>query len=94
MALNALVSLVYGTVVESWALAVFGSKFFLAGVLAYSGFTGQDFRELLEDWSEYFVAALVVAGLGFSLANISAPSGGVLSELVALGYFLFLFWNY
>lgn len=94
MVLNAFISVVYSTVVESWALAVLTAKFFILGTFAYAYYKDRDILETVLDFSEYFVAALVVTGFLVSMTGFSAPSGGIFSELVALLYFFVLFWNY
>ena len=94
MVLNALISVVYSTVVESWALAVFSAKFFILGTIAYAYYKDRDILETVLDLSEYFVTLLVIVGFLISRTDISAPSGGIFSSLVALIYFLVLFWNY
>lgn len=94
MVLNSVISVGYSTVVESWALAVFSTKFFLAGAIGYAYLYDLDVKETVLDLSEYFVTAVALGGFGFMLAEVSAPSGGLFSELVAIVYFFVLFWNY
>lgn len=94
MVLNAFISVVYGTVVESWALAVLTAKLFVPAVIGYAWYRDLDITEFVLDTSEYFVAALIIAGFLLSRSSVAAPSAGVFSQIVALVYFFFLFWNY
>lgn len=94
MVLNALISVVYGTVVESWSLAVLTAKVFVPVAVGYAWYRDLDITEFLLDISESFVASLIILGFVLSSIGFAAPSAGLFSQIVALAYFFYLFWNY
>ena len=94
MVLNALISVIYSTVVEAWSLAILTTPVFVLAVSAYSYYTDKKLLEFVEYASEYFIVGLITAGFLFSGFGVSVPSGGLISQLVALTYLFFVFWRY
>lgn len=83
----------------AWTAASIFVKYFLAGLAAknlYQGtLTKETFLEDVEDSSEAAVAVLIAAGVVFSVSGLSpSPLLKLFSQLVALGYFAYLFWMY
>lgn len=94
MVLNALISVVYSTVVEAWSLAVLTTPVFLLAALSYSYYRDLEVLDFVEDVSEYFISVLVVSGFLLSSLSFSTPSGNLVGQLIALVYLFFVFWRY
>ena len=94
MVLNALISVVYSTVVEAWSLAVLTTPVFLLAALFYSYYKDLEVVDFVEDVSEYFISGLVVSGFLLSSLGFSTPSGNLVGQLIALVYLFFVFWRY
>jgi hypothetical protein len=99
MLIQALTGLVHDVTAGGWTAAAVFVKYYFCGVAVFlymgDGLTRERLREKVLDDSRKVILALVVLGalISFSGLKISAFLLPV-SELVALTYLGFLFWNY
>ncbi len=99
MALQILTGFIYSLVEQSWTVSTVLTKYFLVLVLFKAIYDGEKtlegISEKLVDYSDTFVTLVVLLGLANIFAGVEVqPIGKVFSEVVALGYFAFLFWKY
>ncbi|MFB6115408.1 MAG: hypothetical protein ABEK04_03870 [Candidatus Nanohalobium sp.] len=92
---STIVSIVEGT----WIVSSILLKYLLIGLVAknlYQGsFTIEGLRNDILGSSELVVSSLVVVGAVVAVSGLSpSPVLKLFSELVALGYFGYLFWKY
>lgn len=92
---STIVSIVEGT----WIVSSIFVKYFLIGLVArnlYQGnFTWEGLEEDVMKSSEIIVTSFVALGAIVAFSGLSpSPVLKLFSELVALGYFGYLFWKY
>ena len=99
MVVQLLTSVIYEVVQDSWTVISITAKYYVLGVLLYLQYQDRlSLEEVTEksiDDSRLFIGAMVLAGtlLHTSGASIS-PLFKFFSQLVALGYLGYLFWEY
>ena len=99
MAVQLLTSVIYEVVQDSWTVISITAKYYVLGVLLYLQYQDrlslEEVTEKFIDDSRLFIGAMVLAGavLHASGASIS-PLFKFFSQLVALGYLGYLFWEY
>ncbi len=99
MVLELLVTVLYETVQHSWAIATVALKYVLLVSVVGLGYRREldatTFIEIIEKYSRETVTAIVVLGFLFAMVDTKPePVFRVLSEIVALAYFAFLFWRF
>jgi ribulose 1,5-bisphosphate synthetase/thiazole synthase len=99
MVLQVLTSVVYDVTQHSWTAVSIVAKYYLVGVAAYlyseKGLTKENFEDKLVEDGRLILAGVVAAGTLLYLLSLELnPLVKVLSELVALVYLGFLFWDY
>ncbi len=99
MVLQLFTSAVVTVVGSSWIAASIFLKYFLVGLAAKNVYQGrvslESFLGDVMESSELVVTSIIGAGMLISLAGLSPrPLFKLFSELVALGYFGYLFWKY
>ncbi len=97
--LQILVSLIYETVRHSWLVAAFSIKFLVVALIARLAYEDrldiESLEEIVLSYARETVAGIVVLGAGVAASGVELPLfPRILSELVAVGYFAFLFWRY
>ena len=99
MVIPSITSAIVEVVEGSWIASSIFLKYFLIGLVAKNLYQDSLTREkLVEDImesSELVVSMLIVSGLLITVSGLETrPVLELFSELVALGYFGILFWNY
>jgi len=99
MVLEILTSFGYDAVQQSWIVATVLVKYvlFFLGVETYyrEGLNLEHYGEVLMENSREFVAFIVFLGVANVFAGFSIqPVFELPSQLIALGYFGYLFWKY
>ncbi len=99
MVLQILTSFIYSLVEHSWTVSTVLTKYFIAFII-FKTFQGDErnlksFSDKLIDYSDIFVTSVVLLGAANIFIGLEiTPFVRVFSEIVALGYFGFLFWKY
>jgi hypothetical protein len=99
MLLQTLTGLIYDITSHSWAVASIVIKYYLAAIAVYlytgEGLTKDGFMEKTIEHSRLILAEIVLLGTVLYLFNFKPePMFRLFSEVVALAYLGFLFWNY
>ncbi len=98
MVLNLAVSFIYEVVKQSWLVSTVVVKYMLLAhlvELAASEFSLERLEEELLDNSRLAVTGIVLLGVVSVVTGFQvSPFLEVFSQLVALGYFAFLFWKF
>lgn len=99
MVIPSITSAIVAVVEGSWIASSIFLKYFLIGLIVKNLYQESLTREkLVEDImesSELVVSLLIVSGLLITVSGLQTqPVLELFSELVALGYFAVLFWNY
>lgn len=99
MVLQLLVSFGYSLIENSWIAATVLVKYFLMGGVAYAIYRKEDyfknFRKVIENYSSETVSIIVLIGLISTLSGFQVqPVATVLSHVVAVSYFGYLFWKF
>lgn len=99
MVLQLFTSTVVAVVEGSWLAASVFLKYFLVGVVSSKLYSKdlslESFLQEVRGSSETVVLSLIVVGALISVSGLSfSPFLKLPSQLIALGYFGYLFWNY
>lgn len=99
MVISLITSTAVALVESSWIVASITVKYFLLGILlrnlAENSFTWEKVSEEILESSELVVTVIIGLGAILAVLNFSpSPLGKLFSELIALGYFAYLFWKY
>jgi len=99
MVIPSITSAIVAVVEGSWIASSIFLKYFLIGLVAKNlyqdSLTKEKLVEDIMESSELVVSMLIVSGLLITVSGLETrPVLELFSELVALGYFGILFWNY
>ena len=99
MVVQTLTSVIYEVVQDSWTVISITAKYYVLGVLLYlqsqNRLNLEEVTEKFIEDSRFFIGAIVLAGTVLHASGTSiSPLFKFFSQLVALGYLGYLFWEY